>query len=157
MRIAFDLDDTLTPSMVNFPLETRPSGLLSWFFPTEPLRLGTRKLMQELSCQGHELWIYTTSLRSPFEVKMNFRCYGIHLGGVINGKQHEKEMAKRGADYLSLLKYPPAFKIDLLVDNCEGVLRDAQQRHFALVHVNPGDETWVDKILAVAQKTSWAA
>ena len=156
MRSAFDLADTLIPSMDSFPLEARPRGFLSWFVSTEPLRQGTRQLMQELSRQGHELWIYTTSLRSPFEVKVNLRCYGIHVRGVINGKHHEKEMAKRGPDYLSLLKFPPAFEIDLLVDNCEGVLRDAEQRGFALVQVHPDDEQWADKVLAVVQETRWA-
>ena len=101
MRIAFDLDDTLIPSEHQFATEPPPTGLLARWFALEPLRLGTVQLLTELRRQGHEVCIYTTSLRQAFATKMLFRCYGIPVRRVINENEHQRAVRQLG-DWLAL-------------------------------------------------------
>jgi len=68
MRIAFDLDDTLIPSVHTFATELPPRRLLGRLLCRICLRLGTTRLLRALSNQGHDLWIYTTSLRRDHDL-----------------------------------------------------------------------------------------
>jgi hypothetical protein len=151
MRIAFDLDDTLIPCEFSFPLE-RPPRLARWL-SAEPLRLGTVGLFRRLRAAGCQVWVYTTSLRDPFSVRIQFASYGIWLGGIINQDRHVRKLRTRagatghavGPQQVS--KYPPAFGIDLLVDNCAGVVLEARRYGFRVVHVQPEDEHWQESVL----------
>jgi phosphoserine phosphatase len=61
--IAFDLDDTLIPCLEGFPTETL--GFWARRLGAERLRLGTPTLIRTLIFQGWDVWVYTTSFRSP--------------------------------------------------------------------------------------------
>jgi hypothetical protein len=147
MRIAFDLDDTLIPGCPDlFPVE-RPLHFLGRLFAQEPLRQGTAELMRSLVRHGCEVWVYTTSLRRPRYIRSLFRCYGIRLGGAINANLHWTWLQRQPSS-LRCSKYPPAFGIDLLVDDSEGVWMEGQQFRFRVVHVLPSDADWQAKVLA---------
>jgi len=75
-KIAFDLDDTLIPTTTTF-------------FFKEELRVGTIALMKELSYE-YALWIYTTSLRSEFYLKVWFYSMGVKLEGIVNVQIHKE-------------------------------------------------------------------
>lgn len=79
MRIAFDLDGTLIRLETNFPLEKFRYPFLARVFYAEKLRLGTISLIKSLQQEGHEIWVYTSSFRSPFYIKRMFWLHGIHL------------------------------------------------------------------------------
>ena len=96
MRIAFDLDDTLIPGRIPFDVEPLPRSWIRRRFCTEPLRLGTVELFNDLWRLGHEVWIYTTSFRPPFTIKLLFRGYGTRVGKVINGDIHRRRIATLG-------------------------------------------------------------
>ena len=147
MRIAFDLDDTLIPGEHKFPLEPAPRGLLAGLFCREPLRLGTVDLFTELRRQGHEIWIYTTSFRRPLAMKALFWYYGTSVGKVINEHMHQKLVASLGPAYKLCTKYPPAFGIDVLVDNSHLVLLESKTYDYDVLHVLPDDDDWVGTIL----------
>ena len=74
MRIAFDLDDTLIPGRSPFDLEPVPAGWRRWLC-TEPLGLGTVELFRALRHRGHQVWIYTTSFRTPLRTRLLFWGY----------------------------------------------------------------------------------
>src|ERR1700681_4393638 len=102
MRISFDLDDTLVcPQHV--PAERFVPRWRRWWYP-EPMRQGTQALMGALIDRGCQLWIYTTSYRSPQYLRGWFGCVGIPLGGVVNQKRHDRVVGRQGPS-----KYPPAF------------------------------------------------
>jgi hypothetical protein len=143
MRIAFDLDDTLIPGEFPFPTEPAPQGLLARWFAQEPLRLGTVELLTELARQGHEVCIYTTSLRRCFAVKMLFRAYGIPIRRVINEDVHQRAVRRLGDVYTVCTKYPPAFGIDVLVDNSQIVHLEADAFAYSMILVRPDDADWV--------------
>ncbi len=146
MRIAFDLDDTLLPSDHSFPTEPRPKGLMGSLFAKEELREGAVELLQSLTRAGHEVWIYTTSYRSRWATTMLFRAHGIEIAGVVNRPLHVRRLASLPEELKTCTKYPPAFEIDLLVDNSEAILEESLRYDFNMLLVHPEDTGWVEKI-----------
>jgi hypothetical protein len=146
MRISFDVDDTLVLHGLNTPQERGrfPAFIHRWF--GEPLRRGTCSLVNELRQRGCSIWIYTTSGRTPFNIRLWMFLHGIRVDGVINDERHRRELAGRKFSRPPS-KYPPAFGIDLHVDDSEGVLMEGQEHGFRVVIVSPNDEHWTDKVL----------
>lgn len=153
MRISFDIDDTLVCYRVDVPIER------GWLPPvvlrrmTEPLRRGTRLLMQKLRHCGHEIWIYTTSGRTPMQVRWWLWLYGIHVSGVVNDERHRNALQHHRFARLPS-KYPPAFGIDLHVDDSEGVRMEGEEHGFRVVVIQPNDERWIEKVIAATLSTS---
>jgi hypothetical protein len=147
VRISFDVDDTLV-CYSGTPREQHLSWLWQWWYP-EPLRLGTRDLMRELIRRGHTLWIYTTSHRPPGYLRGWFRSLGVRLEGVVNQDKHEQVVGRRG-----LSKYPPAFGIDLHIDDSSGVGEEGQRHGFRVLVVSPQDLEWAAKVLAASSGAS---
>ncbi len=146
MRIAFDLDQTLVEWGDTFPLETTMPviPLRPWF--KEPLRSGTRQLMRTLRSQGHDLWIYTTSGRDAGYLRFWFLLLGVRIGGVVNYHRHEALL--RAGQCPNCSKYPPAFGIDLLIDDSEGVVEEGKRHGFDVLLINPSDKNWAERVLA---------
>ncbi len=145
MRISFDIDDTLVcdPSV---PTERCVRWWSRWWY-REPLRRGTKALMQELLSGGHELWIYTTSYRPARYLRGWFRSFGVPLYGVVNQHRHESVVGRQGPS-----KYPPAFGIDLHVDDSEGVGLEGKQHQFAVVVVSPADLDWAARVQEAVER-----
>jgi hypothetical protein len=151
MRIAFDLDDTLIPSTADlFPVE-RPRGVFGRFLASEWLRRGAPDLMHALKGHRCDVWVYTTSSRSQRYITGLFRWYGVRLGGAINQEIHW-EWLKQQDPGRRCSKYPPAFGIDLLIDDSEGVWMEGQQFGFRVVHVRPDDPDWVQTVVTEVNK-----
>lgn len=146
MRIAFDLDDTIIHGRVPFPEEPLPKNPIARWFCKEPIRLGSVALINDLWKAGHEVWIYTTSFRGRFATKMMFSAYGTKIKRVINQSDHQRVIAKLHRCYRHCSKFPPAFGIDLLIDECGGVQVEARKFNFPLVKVEPNDKDWDQKI-----------
>ena len=147
MRISFDLDDTLICYGAGVPSEPPLPLLLRWLVGDEPLRLGTHALMTELRARGWETWIYTTSYRRPAQVRRWLRFHGVAVADVINQDTHEAVLRDRIDGYRPT-KYPPAFGIDLHVDDSDGVRIEGEQHGFSVVVVRPDDRDWTEKVLA---------
>lgn len=126
MRISFDLDGTLIPDMSpSFPLEKRSGlGKLLGF---EPMRKGAPALIKKLRYEGHEVGIYTTSFRTILTIKLWLAAYGIKADFIINEKRNIERMAK---SQINASKYPPAFNIDLHIDDLPGVRLEGQRLGF---------------------------
>jgi hypothetical protein len=146
MRISFDVDDTLVCGP-QVPTEQFVPWWRRCWYP-ELLRHGTRDLMRELLARRCRLWIYTTSYRSLHYLRRWFANFGIPLEGVVNQYRHER-VIQRSADlaYHCPSKYPPAFGIDLHVDDSEGVALEGKQHHFRVLVVSPDDPDWTTRVL----------
>lgn len=138
MRIAFDLDDTLIPAPGSL-MPTERLGLLSRMISRESIREGAPALMRELRREGHETWIYTTSLRSPAHLHMWFASFGVLLDGVVNQARHDAHPAMASRPYS---KYPPAFGIALLIDDSLGVGLEGQRAGFPVLVISEEDASW---------------
>jgi len=146
MRISFDLDDTLIcyqPGSLYEPTRV-PLLLRHWF--DEPLRLGAVSMMHQLSVLGCELGIYTTSLRSPTHLRRWFAFYGIKIAFVVNEAIHQTAIEPHRFQPRPS-KYPPAFKIDLHIDDSSGVQTEGRSHGFSVIVVDPADELWHEKVL----------
>ena len=141
MRISFDIDDTLV-CLPTVPTEQYIPWWHRWRY-TEPLRRGTKALLEALVQRRCRIWIYTTSYRSPRYLKGWFRSFGIAIEGVVNQAWHEQRVGTRGPS-----KYPPAFGIDLHVDDSAGVAMEGEDHQFAVVVVSPEDPGWAARVLA---------
>ncbi len=141
MRISFDLDDTLICDPEQVPCE--PNRIPFFFKPwiNEPLRLGSCKLMKQLKQYGCEIWIYTSSYRSPCLIRLWLRCYGIHVTKVINQTVHNAYLS-RNSGYERASKNPKAFGIDLHVDDSEGVRWEGEKYGCEVVVISPEDPNW---------------
>jgi hypothetical protein len=145
MRIAFDLDGTLIP-MPGSAMRLERLGIVSRLLSAEPLREGTSELFDRLRANGHEIWIYTTSLRSTGRLKLWLKVAGAPVAEVINQSRHE-EAVRRGHVPRSCSKYPPAFGIELLIDDLAGVELEGKRYGFSVLRIDPGDDAWCGKVI----------
>lgn len=149
MRISLDIDDTLVCNCPEALHEPKPL-FLRWT-TVEPLRRGACELITELRRRGCEIWIYTSSLRTTFHIRLWLLLYGIRVDGVINEERHRTQLSGRSFVRLPS-KYPPAFGIDLHVDDSQGVLMEGQEHGFRVLIVGPDDIQWTQKILDVVDQ-----
>ena len=140
MRISFDIDDTLVCNPA-IPSEQHLNWWRRWRYP-EPLRRGTHTLMTALVERHCTIWLYTSSCRCPRYLKAWFASLGIPIEGVVNQARHERLIGWRGPS-----KYPPAFGIDLHVDDSLGVAMEGTDHRFAVLRIEPTDPAWVERVL----------
>jgi len=143
-RIAFDLDDTLIPSGRSSFATEAVAPFLARFWLREPLRAGTRDLLQRLRADGWDIWVYTSSHRPAGRSWAQFLLMGVWLGGVVNYDRHEARRRSGGIPDVS--KYPPAWNIDLLVDDSDGVAAEGARHGFEVLVVAPDDGNWAARV-----------
>lgn len=146
IRISFDIDDTLACQLHHCDIEESwlPDFVHRWL--GEPLRFGTRSLTRELRRQGCSIWVYTSSGRTPSYIRRWLLLHGIRVDGVVNSVRHGHALAAHGLEN-SPSKFPPAFDIDLHVDDSEGVKLEGRDHGFRVVVVHPEDENWAQRVL----------
>ncbi|WP_060477055.1 MULTISPECIES: hypothetical protein [Pseudomonas] len=151
MRISFDIDDTLAclPHHAAEEHSRLPTFIHRWL--GEPLRSGTRSLIRDLRRQGCSIWIYTSSGRTPAYIRRWLMLYGIHVDGVVNSDRHQHILSLHGLANAPS-KYPPAFDIDLHVDDSEGVGIEGSDHGFRVVVVDPQDQSWAEKVMDAAAR-----
>lgn len=147
VRIAFDLDETLIPWNDEFPVE--PGAPHPWLSPLfrEPLRSGTAALLRRLRADGHEIWIYTTSGRGAGYLRIWLLAHGVYVAGVVNRERHDREAKAFPYRFPHCTKYPPAFGIDLLIDDSVAIFEEGRRYGFEVLHIAPADAEWTDTVL----------
>lgn len=142
MKISFDLDDTLIPgNYLEFITENR--NFFQKIFKIESLRKGTKELIKDLKSKENVIGIYTTSFRPKYKIKFQFLTYGIKLDFIINEKENRKELKRRN---LNCSKYPPAFDIDIHIDDSKGVELEGQKHNFETIILGNTSKNWIKKI-----------
>ena len=141
MKISSDLDDTII-SKSRFALEKEP--LLGKLIGAERIRFGTIALFKQLKAKGYEVGIYTTSFRSKAKIRRMFWLYGISVDYIINQQEHDKVLREKSKN---ISKYPPAFGIDIHIDDLVGVEIEGKRHNFTTIIVPTDDDKWVDNIL----------
>lgn len=143
MIISFDLDDTLIPGTKKF--DTLERTFLQKLWKVEKLRVGTIELMKACQAKGHKVYVYTTSYRPPRRIWWMFYLYGIKLDKVINQQVHNQFVRMPAKPS----KYPPAFNIDLHIDDSKGVEIEGNHFNFRTIIVSEDNLNWTADILAV--------
>lgn len=137
MNISFDLDSTLIPNGKEF--ETKKRNWVAKLLGFEPIRKGTRTLIQDLQRQGHEIHIYTTSYRTQRRIRLTLRCYGIQVNRIVNQKENS---ARLKALKIYASKYPRGFDFDVHIDDSKGVGMEGEKYNFKTIIVDPKQEDW---------------
>ena len=140
MRVAFDLDNTLIRNDFNFPLALAERLFLQKLLQTELLRLGVRELFAFCRSKGWEVWIYTTSYRSPFYIRKMLWVYNLRVDGVVNQARHDQQVRVRST------KHPPTFGIEALIDDSRGVQLEGERFGFSVIQIDPQDASWVTTV-----------
>jgi hypothetical protein len=151
MRIAFDLDGTLIECGYGFTTEKKWPQILRKFCGIESLRKGTIELMRYFQQQGDEVWIYTTSYRNALYIRTLFLLRGVFISGIINQSVHNR-ILRKSAIWPTCSKYPPAFGIDLLIDDQEGVKKESERYGFNMIWIKPEEQNWTKVIVTEYQK-----
>jgi len=73
-----------------------------------------------------------------------FYTYGIRLDKVINLSVHDRMLRNK---HSKPSKYPPAFGIDLHIDNAEGVALEGQRHNFRTIIIRHDNIQWTEDIL----------
>lgn len=134
--VSLDLDGTLIGC--DGPVE--PLGFVGRITGAERLRLGTRRLLEELGKRGFAVSIYTTSLRSRWCIRNTFRWHGLSLDRIVNGDDHQQHT--RGG---SAAKRPDRFGFAIHVDDAPIGLPDTMETR--VIIVGQADPSWVETIL----------
>lgn len=142
MIISFDLDDTLIPGIKQF--DTQERTLLQKLWKVEKLRVGTIELMKACQAKGHKVYVYTTSYRPPRRIWWMFYLYGIRLDKVINQQVHNQFVRLPAKPS----KYPPAFNIDLHIDDSKGVEMEGNRFNFRTIIISEDNTNWASDVLA---------
>lgn len=149
MIISFDLDDLLIPGVKTFSTEQK--NLFQKLLGIEAIRFGTVELFRRLQGEGHHIYIYTTSFRSPMRIRLMFLSYQISVKKVINQRLHN-EVLREQRNRTS--KYPPAFNIDIHIDDSLGLKIEGERYNFATVIIEENDNTWQETILEAIKNYS---
>lgn len=142
MKISFDLDDTIIPGVKSF--QTEPQTLFQRLLDMERIRKGTIELFKELKKQDHTVGIYTTSFSPYIRIKLLFLLSGFNLDFIINQKRHLGQVATSN---VQSSKYPPAFDIDLHVDDSRGVEIEGHRYGFQTLIIEEGQADWISVVL----------
>lgn len=151
MIISFDLDDTLIPGTKTFGTEKH--SIVQRLIGLEKIRYGTVELFKELRSKGHSIYIYTTSFRPTLKIKLTFYLYGIPVDKVINQQLHDKELKEIKT---RTSKYPPAFGIDIHVDDSPGLRIEGERFNFKTIIVDEHDKDWTGTVLKSVQNATAA-
>jgi hypothetical protein len=144
IRISFDLDDTLfvDAKQINAePLLSFPYSLIY----KERLRLGTPELMNKIREEGIEIWIYTTSYRTPRYIRNYFKHYKVKIDGIVNGDRHYREV-QQNHNYILPSKLPNKYRIDLHIDDDISVKKNGEANGFRVYILKEENENWTKEL-----------
>ncbi|WP_245539558.1 HAD family hydrolase [Pontibacter roseus] len=131
----------IPPGETDFPTERR--NVFQKLFGVERIRYKTSELFQHLKAQGHTVGIYTTSYRPKLKLRLHLLTYGINPDFIITEKENRQQLTKR---QINCSKYPPAFNIDLHIDDSPGVEQEGQTFSFQTIIIKKDDTDWLDKV-----------
>ncbi len=100
--------------------------------------------MKACQAKGYKIYIYTTSLRPVSKIRWMFYTYGIKIDKIINQRVHEGAMSKLS---LNASKYPPAFNIDIHIDDSKGVALEGERYYFRTIIIGNDNNNWTADIL----------
>lgn len=143
MRISFDIDDTLI-------LRENPQISSDRLLNGEVLRQGTLDLLAQLQ-KKHEIWIYTSSYRPSWLLKLSFAIKGIRIRRVINDDTHRKKCREMNLKSFPT-KFPSLFDIDLHVDDSVGVEKEGEMYGFNVLRISQEDLNWTQLVLEEVKK-----
>ncbi len=145
-RATFDMDEVVFRSEDALFLEKK-LGFPYSLKHKKRIRLGIPALFYTLSKSGYDIWLYSSNYESIDDVRDYFRCYGVHVDGIITGMAKDKKNTasrKAGVEKLIANKY----SVTLHVDNDMILRTEKNTGEFQEFSLDPG-ENWSKEAVAV--------
>lgn len=148
-RATFDLDEVVfRPD--DAPFLEKKLGFPYSLKHKERIRLGIPALFYYLTKNGYDVWVYSANYYSIDDVRDFFRCYGVHVDGIITGMAKDKKSTaanKAGMEKLIANKY----SVTLHVDN-DMILRTKKNTgEFQEISLDPGEGWSKEAIAAIGE------
>lgn len=148
-RATFDMDEVV------FQADDAPCLEKKLGFPysikhKKRIRLGIPALFYHLSKNGYDIWLYSANYESIDDVRDYFRCYGVHVDGIITGMAKDKkntESRKAGVEKLIANKY----SVTLHVDNDMILRTEKSTSEFQEYPLDPGENWSKEAIAAIGE------
>lgn len=144
-RATFDMDEVVFRPDDALHLEKK-LGFPYSLKHKKRIRLGIPALFYYLTRNGYDVWLYSSSYESIDDVRDYFRCYGVHVDGIITGMAKDKQNTaskKAGVEKMIANKY----SITLHVDN-DMILRTKKNTgEFQEMELDSG-ENWSKEAIA---------
>lgn len=148
-RATFDMDEVVfrpegTPFLekeLGFPYSIKHK---------KRIRLGIPVLFYNLSKNGYDIWLYSANYESIDDVRDYFRCYGVHVDGIITGMAKDKKSTtskRAGVEKLIANKYA----VTLHVDNDMILRTEKKSGEFQERSLDPG-ENWSKEAIAFTEE-----
>ena len=145
-RATFDMDEVVFRSE-DAPFLEKKLGFPYSLKHKKRIRLGIPALFYTLSKNGYDIWLYSSNYESIDDVRDYFRCYGVHVDGIITGMAKDKKNTasrKAGVEKLIANKY----SVTLHVDNDMILRTEKSTGEFQEFPLDPG-ENWSKEAVAV--------
>lgn len=113
-RATFDMDEVVFRSE-DVPFLEKQLGFPYSLKHKKRIRLGIPALFYTLSKNGYDIWLYSSNYESIDDVRDYFRCYGVHVDGIITGMAKDKKNTasrKAGMEKLIANKYSVTLHLD---------------------------------------------
>ena len=148
-RATFDLDEVVFCAD-DAPYLEKKLGFPYSIKHKQRIRLGIPALFYALAKKGYDIWVYSANYYSIDDVRDFFRCYGVHVDGIITGMAGDKKStAKRreGMEKLIANKY----SVTLHVDNKMLLRTDKTTGEFEEFEL-PDDENWSGRAVEILKQ-----
>ena len=145
-RATFDMDEVVFRSE-NDPYLEKKLGFPYSLKHKSRIRLGIPALFYTLSKNGYDIWLYSAKYESIDDIRDFFRCYGVHVDGIITGMAKDKKSttgSKAGVEKLIANKYT----VTLHVDNDMILRTEKNAGTFRKFQLDAG-ENWSKEAIAV--------
>jgi hypothetical protein len=77
-------------------------------------------------------------------IRLTFYSYGIPVDTAINQQRHDKQLKENKTQ---ISKFPPAFNIDVHVDDSPGLRIEGERFSFKTIIIDENDKNWGETIL----------
>ncbi|MCR4754583.1 MAG: ParB/RepB/Spo0J family partition protein [Lachnospiraceae bacterium] len=149
-RATLDLDEVVfRPGDAPF-LENRLGFPYSLRYK-QRIKLGIPALFYYLSKNGYDIWLYSSKYYSYDDLSDFFKCYKVHVDGIITGMAADKKAGagrREGIEKLLSNKY----KVTLHIDNDMILRTESGSQDFKEHELKVSDETWSkDAISAIGE------
>ncbi|MCR5739296.1 MAG: ParB/RepB/Spo0J family partition protein [Lachnospiraceae bacterium] len=115
------------------------------------IKLGIPALFYTLSKHGYDIWVYSSRFYSYDDIKDFFRCYRVHVDGIITGIVKDKKVVAEKRPVVEKL-FSNKYKVTLHIDN-NMILRTVRgSSDFLERELDASDELWSKKAASAIEE-----
>ena len=149
-RATLDLDEVIFRSNDDPYLE-KALGFPYSLKHKQRIRLGIPALFYYLSKNGYDIWVYSSNYYSIDDIREYFRCYHVHVNGIITGtakKNKQTESSSANIEKMISNKYA----VTLHIDNDMLLRTEKATGEFQEFALDVPPEEWAKKAITIIEE-----